>query len=58
MSLCYVIISVHPTQVENASNSLGGYAISTLTVFGYSFLVATFILFLVQEKEIKVKTTE
>ncbi len=41
-------------QVDAASENFNGLAIATLTVFGYSFLVASFVLFLVKEKETKV----
>ncbi len=48
----------HPStllaKVDSAAENFTGFAISTNTVFGYSFLVASFVLFLVQEKESKV----
>ncbi len=45
-------------QVDAADESFNGLAIATLTVFGYSFLVASFVLFLVNEKETKVSQQE
>ena len=48
VTLCILI------QVNEIAEAMNGYTISTLIVFGYSFFVASFILFLVQEKENKV----
>ena len=41
-------------QVDISTLNFTGFAVGTLVVFGYSFLIATFILFIVQEKETKV----
>ena len=42
------------TQVLASSQNFTGYAIGTVVVFGYSFLLASFVLFLVNEMESKV----
>ncbi len=42
-------------QSDAASENFNGLVIATVTVFGYSFLVASFVLFLVKEKETKVR---
>ncbi len=41
-------------QIEDAANDATGFGIGILVVFGFSFLLASFIFFLVQEKESKV----
>ena len=41
-------------QVDDAATDPTGFGISVLVVFGYSFLLASFVLFLVKEKESKV----
>lgn len=42
-------------QIEDAASDATGFGIGILVVFGFSFLLASFVLFLVQEKETKVK---
>ena len=42
-------------QIDDASQNFIGFGVSTLVVFGYSFLLASFVLFLVKEKETKVR---
>ena len=41
-------------QVLATTQNFNGYSIGSLVVFGYSFLLASFVLFLVNEKETKV----
>lgn len=41
-------------QLNDAATDPTGFGISVLVVFGYSFLLASFVLFLVKEKESKV----
>ncbi len=41
-------------QVVDAANNATGFGIGILIVFGFSFLLASFVLFLVKEKETKV----
>lgn len=43
-----------PTQVDAATRNNIGFAVGSQVVFGYSFLLASFVLFLVAEKESKV----
>lgn len=43
------------SQVESVSMNFAGFSIGSTVVFGYSFLIATFVLFLVTEKETKVR---
>lgn len=55
-----ITVNNHPlprnvtVQLEDASNDLTGFGIGILVVFGFSFLLASFVLFLVKEKETKV----
>ena len=56
--------SIYPmstlVQVEGLRQSFDlnftGYSIGTTVVFGYSFLIASFVIFIVKEKETKVKS--
>lgn len=41
-------------QIDDAQREFLGFTISSMSVFGVSFLLASFIIFLVQEKESKV----
>ena len=41
-------------QIDDAGTNPNGFGVGTLIVFGYSFLLASFVLFLVKEKESKV----
>ena len=41
-------------QIEDASRNFTGFSIGILVVFGFSFLLASFAIFLVKEKESKV----
>lgn len=43
-----------PAQVDAATQNNIGFAVGSQVVFGYSFLLASFVLFLVAEKESKV----
>ena len=45
---------VHLLQIDDAQREFLGFTISSMSVFGISFLLASFIIFLVQEKESKV----
>ena len=49
-----VILSLLSCQIIDAISDPTGFGISVLVVFGYSFLLASFVLFLVKEKESKV----
>ncbi len=42
-------------QVENANADPTGFAISTISIFGLSFLFASFILFPIEERSSKVR---
>ena len=57
VALCLLmnfIILVTNFQINDAVSDPTGFGISVLVVFGYSFLLASFVLFLVKEKESKV----
>ena len=41
-------------QINTATQTFLGYTVGTMVVFGYSFLLASYVLFLVQERESKV----
>lgn len=43
-----------PAQVDAATQNNIGFGVGSVVVFGYSFLLASFVLFLVAEKESKV----
>ena len=43
-----------PSQVTSATQTFLGFSVGITVVFGYSFLLASFVLFLVQERESKV----
>lgn len=47
-------VHMHP-QADTATRNNIGFGIGSLVVFGYSFLLASFVLFLVTEKESKVQ---
>ena len=55
-----LIVNNHPlprnlsVQIEDASRNFTGFSIGILVVFGFSFLLASFAIFLVKEKESKV----
>ena len=53
---CKYLEHIHhiPTQVDAATQNNIGFAVGSQVVFGYSFLLASFVLFLVAEKESKV----
>ena len=42
------------SQVDATQQNFNGFAIGTMVVFGFSFLISTFVLFPISEKEIKV----
>ena len=42
-------------QTQDALNDPAGFGVGILVVFGFSFLLASFVLFLVKEKESKVR---
>ena len=53
---CTNVITLYSVlQVQATSQNFNGYTIGTLVVFGYSLLLASFVLFLVNEKETKVR---
>ncbi|CAI8053623.1 ATP-binding cassette sub-family A member 3 [Geodia barretti] len=42
-------------EVDATQQNFNGFAIGTMVVFGFSFLISTFVLFPINEKEIKAK---
>ena len=41
-------------QISTSTQTFLGYTVGTMVVFGYSFMLASYVLFLVQERESKV----